>query len=83
MAAQKVADFKAMAEAVECCFITTHNARHILCDVGASSTAFVVREKVFFCLARKHSPTRCVDAKSSEQRFSYANLNIDQEMFVS
>lgn len=36
-----------------------------------------------FSLLAKHSPTRCVDAKSFAQRFSYANLNIDQEMFIS
>jgi hypothetical protein len=59
MAAQKVADFKAMAEAVECCFITTHNARHILCDVGASSTAFVVREKVFLPRPKTFSDSMC------------------------
>lgn len=47
-------------------------------------STFLVPEnpRALFCVF-SNSPTRCVDAKSFAQRFSYANLNIDREIFIS
>lgn len=67
------------------CFITTQSTHHILHEIFFAFGLFChfsYRPKTArtFCQTFFNS---CVDAKSFSRTFSYANLNIEREIFIS